>query len=135
MCRRAWYRESTTPRNALAFFIGAAQSTPTPNIKVHFNGFHTNLRYQTTLLLPCHFWGKIVQYSIEHSLLCSSIQNTSPSHWRGDAAKCFYLAGHLRNTSCWELCSFMEFYLFLQEQLQLYCAYARQLLIEVRGLK
>ena len=65
----------------------------TSNIRFHLNGFHTNSRYQIRTITPCYFCGRPVQDSIEHILVCSSIQRIFPEHWRGNMARCFFLAG------------------------------------------
>ena len=65
----------------------------TANIRLHLSAFHTNARYQIRISSACYFCGRPVQDSIEHLLVCSSVQKIFPQDWRGNMAKCFFLAG------------------------------------------
>ena len=63
------------------------------NVRLHLNAWHTNRRYQSRKYSPCCFCKADVIDSIEHILWCPSLQSLFPAAWRGNKAKCFFLAG------------------------------------------
>jgi len=63
------------------------------NIRLHLNAWHTNRRYQKKCVTPCYFCARPVQDSLEHIFCCEAVQSVFPSNWRGNVAKCFFLAG------------------------------------------
>ena len=79
--RLLWLSEQVPPR------VHAA------NVRLHLNGWHTNNRYQNKSKTPCYVCGNLVLDSIEHFLHCQSIRQIFLPRWRGDVAKCFFLAG------------------------------------------
>ena len=67
------------------------------NICLHLNGWHTNARYQDKNKTPCYFCGMPVWDSLEHIFHCVAIQAMFPNPWRGDMARCFFLASSLED--------------------------------------
>ncbi len=66
------------------------------NVRLHLNAWHTERRYRgkyPSRYSQCCFCNLRVVDSIEHFLWCTCLQRLFPPSWRGNKAKCFFLAG------------------------------------------